>query len=107
VVLAGMLAFVWKSADFRGNRDNILGGAVRRARGGGRMVVDWRTLGQSWKEFANFNMNALPLRVQTQSYSTSAAGRCRSLPVRSANFSLLTFGMAGMAGVIAARSSGR
>src|SRR5688572_5408477 len=27
-VLAGMLWFVWKSADFRGNRDHVLGGAV-------------------------------------------------------------------------------
>ena len=27
-VVAGMLWFVWKSVDFRGSRDHILGGAV-------------------------------------------------------------------------------
>src|SRR5262245_28818586 len=100
-VVVGMLFFVWKSADFRGSRDNILGGAVV----GLAIAAGWwltgGPLGQSWKEFANFNMNVLPLRVQTQSYTyVSPLGDAVHYVLDPANFSLLTFGIAGMAGVI-------
>src|SRR5262245_16759920 len=50
VVVAGLLWFVWKSADFRGSPDNILGGAVV----GLAVTAGWwltgGSLGQSWRE---------------------------------------------------------
>src|SRR5262245_3387423 len=102
VVLAGMLAFVWKSPDFRGSRDNILGGAVVGLAVAAGWWLTGGPLGQSWKEFASFNMNVLPLRVQTQSYTyVSPLGDAVHYALDPANFSLLTFGMAGMAGIIA------
>ena len=101
-VVAGMLAFVWRSADFRGSRDNILGGAVV----GLAVTAGWwltgGPLGQSWREFTNFNMQVLPIRVQTQSYTyVSPMGDAVHYLLAPANFSLLTFGIAGMLGVIA------
>src|SRR6185295_7870411 len=100
-VLAGMLWFVWKSTDFRGSRDHILGGAVV---GLGVAAGWWLTggpLGQTWKEYANFNLNVLPIRMQTQSYTNvSPMGDAVHYLLAPSNFSLVTFGMAGMAGVI-------
>ena len=100
-VVAGMLWFVWKSVDFRGNRDHILGGAVV----GLAVTAGWwltgGPVGRGWKEFANFNMNVLPLRTQTQSYTfVSPMGDGVHYLLDPANFSLVTFGVAGMAGVI-------
>jgi uncharacterized membrane protein YedE/YeeE len=58
-------------------------------------------VGRGWKEFANFNMNVLPLRTQTQSYTfVSPMGDGVHYLLDPANFSLVTFGVAGMAGVI-------
>jgi uncharacterized membrane protein YedE/YeeE len=100
-VVAGLLWFVWKSADFRGSRDHILGGAVV---GLGVAAGWWLTggpLGQTWKEYANFNLNVLPIRMQTQSYTNvSPMGDAVHYLLAPSNFSLVTFGMAGMAGVI-------
>jgi uncharacterized membrane protein YedE/YeeE len=101
-VVAGMLWFVWKSVDFRGSRDNILGGAVV----GLAVAAGWwltaGPVGRSWKEFANFNMDVPPLRVQTQSYTfVSPMGDALHYLLNPANFSLVTFGVAGMLGVIA------
>jgi uncharacterized membrane protein YedE/YeeE len=100
-VVAGMLWFVWKSVDFRGHRDHILGGAVV----GLAVTAGWwltgGPVGRGWKEFANFNMNVLPLRTQTQSYTfVSPMGDGVHYLLDPANFSLVTFGVAGMAGVI-------
>ena len=100
-VVAGMLWFVWKSVDFRGSRDNILGGAVVGLAVAAGWWLTGGPVGRSWKEFANFNMDVLPVRVQTQSYTfVSPMGDAVHYLLNPANFSLVTFGVAGMAGVI-------
>ena len=100
-VVAGMLWFVWKSVDFRGSRDNILGGAVVGLAVAAGWWLTGGPVGRSWKEFANFNMDVLPVRVQTQSYTfVSPMGDALHYLLNPANFSLVTFGVAGMGGVI-------
>ena len=100
-VVAGMLWFVWKSVDFRGSRDNILGGAVVGLAVAAGWWLTGGPVGRSWKEFANFNMDVLPMRVQTQSYTfVSPMGDALHYLLNPANFSLVTFGVAGMTGVI-------
>jgi len=101
-VVAGMLWFVWKSVDFRGSRDNILGGAVVGLAVAAGWWLTGGPVGKSWKEFVNFNLDVMPVRVQTQSYTyVSPMGDALHYLLDPANFSLVTFGVAGMAGVIA------
>jgi uncharacterized membrane protein YedE/YeeE len=100
-VVAGMLWFVWKSPDFRGSRDNIHGGAVV----GLAIAAGWwltgAGMGQRWKEFVSFNMTDLPLRAQTQSYTfVSPMGDGLHYLLNGGKFALLTFGIAGLAGMI-------
>ena len=101
-VVSGMLWFVWKSVDFRGSRDNILGGAVVGLAVAAGWWLTGGPVGKSWKEFVNFNLDVMPIRVQTQSYTyVSPMGDALHYLLNPANFSLVTFGVAGMAGVIA------
>src|SRR5262249_22680517 len=100
-VVAGMLWFAWKSADFHGSRDNILGGAVV----GLAVVAGWwltgGPLGRMWKEHAAM-ATMIPGRVQTQSYTfVSPMGDTLRYLTEPSNLLLLTFGVAALAGVIA------
>ena len=100
-IVAGMLWFVWKSVDFRGSRDNILGGAVV----GLAVFAGWwltgGPLGQKWKEYAEMAI-VIPGRVQTQSYSyVSPMGDTLRYLMDPSNFALVTFGVVALAGVIA------
>jgi uncharacterized membrane protein YedE/YeeE len=101
LVAVGMLVFVFKSEDFRGSRDNILGGAVV----GLAIVAGWWITGgpwgQKWKEFAEFATN-VPSRVQIQSYTfVSPMGDTARYVLDPANLALVNFGVMALAGVIA------
>ena len=101
LVAVGMLAFVFKSEDFRGSRDNILGGAVV----GLAIVAGWWITGgpwgQKWKEFAEFATD-VPSRVQVQSYTfVSPMGDSARYVLDPANLALVNFGVMALAGVIA------
>jgi uncharacterized membrane protein YedE/YeeE len=100
LVVAGMLWFVWKSADFRDNRDHILGGAVV----GLAIFAGWwltgGPIGQKWKEHAEMALT-VPSRVQTQSYTyVSPMGDTLRYLMDPLNFSLVTFGVVALGGII-------
>jgi uncharacterized membrane protein YedE/YeeE len=100
IFVVGMLVFVFKSADFRGSFDNILGGAVI----GLAIVVGWwltaGSLGQSWKEYAEM-ATEIPSRVQAQSYTfISPMGDSVRYLMNPGKLSLVNFGVVALAGVI-------
>jgi uncharacterized membrane protein YedE/YeeE len=99
-VLAGMLVFCFKSADFRYEHDHILGGAVI----GAAIVAGWwltgGPVGREWKEYADM-ATVVPSRVQVQSYTfVSPMGDTLRYLLEPANFSLVNFGVVALAGVI-------
>jgi hypothetical protein len=101
-VVAGMLWFVLKSVDFRGSADNILGGAAVGLAVAAGWWLTGGPLGERWKEYANFAMDVMPIRLQTQSYTyVSPMGDAVHYLLDPGNFPLLTFGVMGMAGVVA------
>ncbi|OGA45701.1 MAG: hypothetical protein A3F74_12765 [Betaproteobacteria bacterium RIFCSPLOWO2_12_FULL_62_58] len=101
LVAFGMYAFVFRSTDFRGNFDNILGGAVI----GLAIVAGWYltggALGQAWKEYADM-ATEVPSRVQVQSYTfISPMGDSVRYLLNPTKLSLINFGVMALAGVIA------
>ena len=97
---AGMLAFVFKSKDFRSSFDNLLSGAVV----GLAVVAGWYLtggpLGQSWKEYAEMATD-IPSRVQVQSYTfISPMGDSVRYLLDPLKLSLVNFGVVALAGVI-------
>jgi len=101
LVAVGMLVFVFRSEDFRGSRDNMLGGAVV----GLAIVAGWwitgGAWGQKWKEFAEF-ATTVPSRVQTQSYTfVSPMGDTARYVLDPGNLALVNFGVVALIGVIA------
>lgn len=101
IIALGMLAFVLRSADFRGSFDNILGGAVI----GLAVVAGWYLtggpMGQAWKDYADMATD-LPSRVQVQSYTfISPMGDTVRYLMQPAHLSLVNFGVTALAGVIA------
>jgi uncharacterized membrane protein YedE/YeeE len=100
VFVAGMLIFVFRSVDFRGSRDNILGGAVV----GLAVVAGWWITGgpwgRQWKEYAEMAID-VPSRVQVQSYTfVSPMGDSTRYLLDADNFLLINFGVVALAGVI-------
>ena len=100
-VVAGMLYFCFKSADFQHEWDHQLGGAVL----GLAVVAGWwltgGSIGREWKEFADM-AEVVPSRVQVQSYTfISPMGDSVRYLLDPANYSLVNFGVAALAGVIA------
>jgi uncharacterized membrane protein YedE/YeeE len=100
LVALGMLVFVFKSGDFRGSFDNILGGAVI----GLAIVAGWYLtggpMGQAWKEYADL-ATEVPSRVQVQSYTfISPMGDSLRYLLNPTKMSLLNFGVMALAGVI-------
>ncbi|MGZ8231374.1 MAG: YeeE/YedE thiosulfate transporter family protein, partial [Burkholderiales bacterium] len=67
-VAVGMFVWVFRSRDFRGSFDNVLGGAAV----GLAVVAGWYLTGgapgQAWKEYAEM-ATEIPSRVQTQSFT--------------------------------------
>jgi uncharacterized membrane protein YedE/YeeE len=99
-VVAGMLFFCFKSADFRTEHDHILGGAVM----GAAVVAGWwltgGSVGREWKEYADMAA-VVPSRVQVQSYTfVSPMGDSLRYLLDPANLSLVNFGVVALAGVI-------
>ncbi len=100
IVVAGMLFFCFRSADFRHESDHILGGAVM----GLAVVAGWwltgGAIGREWKEYADM-ATVVPSRVQVQSYTfVSPMGDSLRYLLDPSNFSLVNFGVMALAGVI-------
>ncbi len=100
LVAAGMFVFVFRSAEFRGSFDNILGGAVM----GFAVVAGWwltgGPLGRAWKDYAEMAID-VPSRVQVQSYTfVSPMGDSLHYLLSPAKMPLLNFGVMALAGVI-------
>ena len=100
LVAAGMLLFVFRSEDFRGNRDNVLGGAAV----GLAIVAGWwittGAWGRRWKEYAEMAID-VPSRVQVQSYTfVSPMGDTARYLLDPDNLLLVNFGVMALAGVI-------
>lgn len=96
----GMLVFVFKSADFRGSLDNMLGGAVI----GLAVLAGWYVtggpMGQAWREYAEMATD-IPSRVQVQSYTfISPMGDSVRYLMDPAKLTLVNFGVMALAGVI-------
>ena len=99
-VALGMLVFVFRSPDFRGSRDNLLGGTVM----GLAVIAGWYLtgggIGQEWKEYAALATD-MPSRVQTQSFTfVSPMGDTVRYLLSPGNFPLLTFGVMALTGMI-------
>jgi hypothetical protein len=104
-VAAGMLVFCFRSADFRGEPDHILGGAVV----GLAIVFGWwltgGAIGREWREFAEMSA-VVPSRVQVQSYTFVAPmGDTLRYLLDPRNLSLVNFGVMALAGVIVGSSA--
>jgi uncharacterized membrane protein YedE/YeeE len=101
LLIAGILAFAFGSAEFRGNRDNILGGVVI----GLAVVAGWYltggAMGAEWKEWAEM-ADTPPSRVEVQSFTfISPMGDGVRYLLHPGDFSLINFGIAALLGVIA------
>jgi uncharacterized membrane protein YedE/YeeE len=102
VVLAlGLFIYAFRSVDFRGSLDNMLGGAAV----GLAVLAGWYLtggpLGQAWKEYAEF-ASQVPSRVQVQSYTfISPMGDSVRYLLSPDNSSLINFGVVALTGVIA------
>jgi uncharacterized membrane protein YedE/YeeE len=100
VVALGLLAFVLRSADFRGSFDNILGGAVV----GLAIVAGWWITsgpwGVAWKDYAAMSVD-IPSRVATQSYTfISPMGDSVRYLMEPTKLTFVNFGVVALAGVI-------
>ncbi len=100
LVALGVLVMVFKSADFRRSFDNILGGATI----GLAVVAGWwitgGSMGQEWKEFAEFSTE-IPSRVAVQSYTfISPMGDTVRYLMHPTKLTLVNFGVMALAGVI-------
>jgi uncharacterized membrane protein YedE/YeeE len=100
VLALGLFVYVFRSADFRGSFDNILGGAAV----GLAVLAGWYitggALGQAWKEYADF-ATQVPSRVQVQSYTfISPMGDTVRYLMSPGKLTLVNFGVVALAGVI-------
>jgi len=102
VIALALLWFIFKSAEFRGSFDNILGGLVI----GLAVVAGWwltgGSLGQAWKEFVDFNLvDNPPSRVAVQSYTfISPMGDTARYVLSPDNLAFINFGVMALTGVI-------
>jgi Predicted transporter component len=100
VALAIMLIFVFRSADFRESNDNLLGGLVVGLAVAAGWYLTGGVPGQAWKDYADMATD-VPSRVQAQSYTfISPLGDMVHWLLDPAQFSLITFGIAGFVGVV-------
>ena len=100
-MVALMLAFIFKSADFRASFDNILGGLVV----GLAVIAGWYItggpMGAAWKEYAEL-ATEIPSRVNVQSFTfISPMGDSVRYLLSPSNFTLINFGVMALSGVIA------
>ncbi|HCU54570.1 MAG TPA: hypothetical protein DIC36_09950, partial [Gammaproteobacteria bacterium] len=100
ILAVAVLVYVFKSADFRGNFDNILGGLVV----GLVVVAGWYitggTMGAAWKDYADLSVD-IPSRVNVQSFTfISPMGDSVRYLMHPTNFTLLNFGIMAVSGVV-------
>jgi uncharacterized membrane protein YedE/YeeE len=100
VVALLVLAYVFRSGEFRGSPDNILGGATI----GLAVVAGWwitgGPLGKEWLDWAQLEADA-PSRVAVQSYTfISPMGDTARLVMSPTNLLLVNFGVMALCGVI-------
>ena len=99
IIVVALLAYVFKSADFRGNFDNVLAGLAV----GAAILIGWYVTGsnyEAWKEFADF-ADTPPSRVSVQSYTfISPAGDLVRYLQQPTNFALINFGIVALLGVM-------
>lgn len=100
LIVVGLLAFIFSSAEFRSHRDNILAGLII----GLAVVAGWyltgSALGAEWKDWAAM-ADAPPSRVETQSLTfISPMGDSIRYLMDPTNFSLVNFGISALVGVI-------
>lgn len=96
----GLFVHVFRSADFRGSFDNLLGGAAVGFAVLGGWYLTGGPLGQTWKEYAEF-ATQVPSRVQVQSYTfISPMGDTVRYLLNPDNTTLINFGVMALAGVI-------
>ena len=99
IVALALLFFIFKSSDFRGNFDHMLGGAVVGLCVLAAWYVTGGPMGEEWKEAADF-MDEPPLGVATQSF-TFINPMGESLRVAlTPTMQYVTFGVAALAGVV-------
>jgi uncharacterized protein len=96
-----LLVFIFRSGEFRGSPDNILGGATI----GLAVVAGWwitgGSLGKEWLDWAQLEAEA-PSRVAVQSYTfISPMGDAARYLMSPGNLMLVNFGVMALAGVIA------
>jgi len=101
ILVLALLAFIFKSADFRSNRDNVMAGIVV----GAAILVGWYVtgghLGKEWFDWADF-AEVRPSRVAVQSYTfISPTGDAVRYLQHPGDFSLINFGIVALVGVIA------
>ncbi len=97
---AALLVAVFKSTDFRGSFDNILGGLVV----GLAVIAGWYitggSMGSAWKDYAEF-ATEIPSRVSVQSYTfISPMGDSVRYLMNPGKLALLNFGVMALTGVI-------
>lgn len=100
LIVVGLLAFIFSSAEFRSHRDNILAGLII----GLAVVAGWyltgSAMGAEWKDWAAM-ADAPPSRVETQSLTfISPMGDSIRYLMDPTNFSLVNFGISALVGVI-------
>jgi len=100
ILAVAVLVYIFKSADFRGNFDNILGGLVV----GLVVVAGWYItggpMGAAWKDYADLSVD-IPSRVNVQSFTfISPMGDGVRYLMHPTNFTLLNFGIMAVAGVV-------
>jgi len=100
LIALGMLAFVFRSADFRGSFDNILGGAVVGLAVVGGWYITAGPLGQAWTEYA-LMAQEMPSRAQAQSYTfMNPMGDTVRYLMEPTRLLLVNFGILALAGVV-------
>jgi uncharacterized protein len=101
VIVGALLVFVFRSADFRGNLELVIGGAAV----GLAVIAGWfitgGPFGEEWREHAMFAAER-PSRVEVQSYTfISPIGDTGRYLLEPTRLSQLNFGIMGVFGVIA------
>ena len=100
IVVLAILVYAFKSEDFRGSFDNILGGLAI----GLAVVAGWYItggpMGAAWKEYAEF-ASETPSRVSVQSFTfISPMGDTLRYLMNPTKFSFINFGVMALTGVI-------
>jgi len=100
ILVVLMLVFIFKSADFRGNFDNVLGGLIVGLVVVGGWYITGGSMGAAWQDYADLSTE-IPSRVNVQSYTfISPMGDSVRYLLSPTNFTLINFGVMALTGVI-------